>query len=62
MSEEELEQKRIDDEERLENLEKCIERIKNEVQLIINQPIEKIERDKLESIIEEIEWEIRCLE
>lgn len=62
MSKEELEQKRIDDEERFENLEKCIGRIKDTIQSVINQPIEKINREQLEEVIEEIEWEIRCLE
>lgn len=60
--EEQIEQQRINDKERLERLEKSIERIKEDLQTIINQPIEKIDRSDLEDIIEEIEWEIRCLE
>ena len=37
--------------ERLENLEKCINRIKDNLSTIMNQPIEKIDRKELEEII-----------
>ena len=47
--------------DRLEELEKCIERIENDLKAIMNQPIETIDRKDLEGIIEEIEWEVRCL-
>lgn len=62
MSEEELEQLRINKEERLENLEKCVERIKDTLRPIICRPLDKVDRYDLEGAIEEIEWEIRCLE
>ena len=51
-------QKKMD---RLEELEKCIERIGDDLKEIMNQPIETIDRKDLEGIIEEIEWEVRCL-
>ena len=50
--EQELEQERIDKEERLENLEKCIERISGLLESATN----------LEDLISEIEYEIRCLD
>lgn len=48
--------------DRLEDLEKCIDRIGEQVSSIMNQPIETIDREKLEEIIKEIEWEVRCLD
>lgn len=62
MSEEELEQMRIDSNERLENLEKFKGRIKDILSTIMNQPIEQVDRKLLEEVIEEIEWEVRCLD
>lgn len=50
--EQELEQERIDKEERLENLEKCIEQISGLLKSATN----------LEDLISEIEYEIRCLD
>jgi hypothetical protein len=62
VSEEELEQMRIDSNERLENLEKFKGRIKDILSTIMNQPIEQVDRKLLEEVIEEIEWEVRCLD
>lgn len=62
MSAEELEQKRIDNEERLENLEKFFRRIKEDINETMNRPLESIDRKDLEEIIEEIQWEVRCLQ
>ena len=62
MSEEELEQMRIDSNERLENLEKFKGRIKDILSTIMNQPIEQVDRKLLEEVIEELEWEVRCLD
>lgn len=60
--EEELEQKRIDDLERLENLEKCIERIKESMSVVISKSIDEIDKNELNNVIREIEWEIGCLD
>lgn len=50
--EQELEQEKIDKEERLEKLEKCIKRISGLLESATN----------LEELISEIEYEIRCLD
>lgn len=50
--EQELEQEKIDKEERLENLEECIKRISGLLKSATN----------LEDLISEIEYEIKCLD
>lgn len=58
----EIEQQRIDKEEKLEKLEKFEQRIEDIMRPIICRPLDRIDRIDLEATIEEIEWELRCLE
>jgi len=60
--EEELEIERFKKEERLERLEKSLRSMKEILSTIMNQPIEKVDRNALEEVIEELEWEVRCLD
>ena len=54
--EEELERIRVQNEERLGNLEKCVERIKDLLKT------NKATKEDLEEIVSEIEWEIKSLD
>lgn len=60
--EEELAIERLKKEERLENLEKCIERMRGVISTVMSQPLDKVDRKELEEVIEELEWEVRCLD
>lgn len=54
--EEELERVRVQNEERLKNLETCVERIKDLLKT------NKATKEDLEEIVSEIEWEIKSLD
>lgn len=54
--EEELERVRVQNEERLKNLETCVERIKDLLKT------SKTTKEDLEEIVSEIEWEIKSLD
>lgn len=54
--EEELERIRVQNEERLKNLETCVERIKDLLKT------KKATKEDLEEIVSEIEWEIKSLD
>ncbi len=54
--EEELERVRVQNEERLKNLETCVERIKDLLKT------KKATKEDLEEIVSEIEWEIKSLD
>lgn len=54
--EEELERVRVQNEERLKNLETCVERIKDLLKT------SKATKEDLEEMVSEIEWEIKSLD
>ena len=53
----ELEQEKINKEERLENLEKCLERIKDLIKTAKENDLED-----LKDVLSEVKYEINCLE